>query len=113
MEKVVETVHPDYMTLSYAGRILDKSGYREYWDEWVKNKESWQGHWHETNVRVLTPEAAVFTGLYSIDLIEYSDQPARHYPQNAMTTLVEKTPDGWKWTMGANTASGFEEVEGS
>jgi hypothetical protein len=111
MAKVEETTHPGHMALSLQGRILNRSEYREAMDQWATDKKSWHGTWHDTSVRILSPEAAVFTGLYSIDLIEYEDQPARHYPQNAWSILVERTPDGWKWSMGGHSSSGYEVVE--
>ena len=111
MAKANETMHPDHMTFSYQGRIMNKADYREFLDGWVTNKESWQGHWLETNVRVLSPQAAVFVGTYTVDLMEYSDQPGRRYPQSAWTMLFEKTSDGWKWSMGGSSNSGYEAVE--
>ena len=110
MAKVNETMHPEHMTFSYVGDLLDKAGYREFLDNWVQTKESWQGHLHETDVRVLSPDVAVSTGLLTIDEIHYTDGRARHYPKNAWTMLFEKTPVGWKWSMGGHTSSGFEDI---
>jgi len=107
LEKINQTMHPDLMSFPLGGRLVNKSEYREYLDEWVADKESWKGSWHEMRVRVLSPNAAVFTGTYS-DTIRYLDGQVRFYPQGAWVTLVERTPEGWKWSMGGQSASPFE-----
>ncbi len=111
MAMATATFHPDHTTLTIGGEIVNKSGYREILDGWVGDKESWQGSWLETNVRVLSPSAAVFTGTWS-PTIRYSNGSVRNYPLGAWVTLVERTAAGWRISAALGSNSGYEEVEG-
>jgi hypothetical protein len=110
MVKVVGTMHPD-IRFPYAGRILNKDGYREYLEGWVETKESWEGRWLDTQVRVLSPDLAVFSGTYTTT-IHHSDGRISRTPEGSWVTLVERTPDGWRWSLGGASSGGSEDVEG-
>jgi hypothetical protein len=59
--------------------------------------------WTETVVKVLSREAAMFQGYY-VAIATYADGRILRWPGNVdFTVLMERTPDGWKITMGAGT----------
>jgi uncharacterized protein (TIGR02246 family) len=110
MAKVVSVSHPDHTKVPYAGEILDRSGFQEFLDGWVEDKESWQGDWVDTHIRVLSPDLAAFSGTYSVDMT-LSDGERRHYPSGAMVGLFERTEDGWRWSIRGSASSGYQLVE--
>ena len=112
MDKVLQSAHPDLLAWTAGGRIMNSAAYRDGMRAWAEGKESWSGRWVETDVRVLTPDLAVFSGSY-VDTIQYSDGRYLHCPRCSAVFLFERTPDGWKYSMGAGSAVPAEPVEGS
>ena len=99
-------------------RIYDGKPNRDI-DEWMRrceitlaNRASFSSEgWIDTEVRVLSPDAAVFIGTNSYTMTYRDDTPARHYPSNTTIMNLERTPDGWRLTSYQNATSGYEVVE--
>jgi hypothetical protein len=68
------------------------------------------GNWTETDVRVLSPDAAVFLGRMSGDW-KHTDGTIYRYPAGAHRLLLERTVDGWRITMAENSNGPSEVVE--
>ena len=111
MDKALRNAHPDLLVWAAGGGISNAAAYRDGMYAWAEGKESWKGRWVETNVRVLTPDLAVFSGSY-VDTILYSDGRHLHCPKCSAIFLFERTPDGWMYSMGAGSAVPAEPVEG-
>ena len=112
LEKVLQSAHPDLLAWAAGGRILNSAAYREGLYAWAAGKESWRGGWVQTNVRVLTPKIAVFSGTY-VDTIQYSDGREVHCRSCSTVFLFERTAEGWKYPMGSGTAEDAEPVDAS
>lgn len=101
---IMATFHPT-ATSWVAGSVpRDFSRVTEWVTNFSTNYESWEGGWTETEVKVLSREAALFQGHYSCTTTR-NDGRVLYWPGNASwTNLLERTEDGWKITMGANAA---------
>ena len=110
MEKVGSVAHPDFLTYPYSGRVVNRSEFVETSLAWAEGKESWAISWVDTNVRVLSPDLAVFSGT-SVDTLTFSDGRAFYHPSNAYAFLFERTPDGWKLSMGGPSAAPRQPIE--
>jgi len=111
MEKVGSVAHPDLLTYPYSGRVLNRTEFIETSLAWAEGRGYWAISWVDTNVRVLSPDLAVFSGT-SVDTVTFSDGRAFHYPSNAYAFLFERTPDGWKFSMGGPSSPARQPVEG-
>jgi uncharacterized membrane protein len=88
--------HPDHVTQPYAGVIARTV------DDWIEdcntsiaNRASFSGSWIDTEVRVISPNAAVLAGNWEGTFHYRDDTPARHYPHSAQVILFERTDAGW------------------
>jgi ketosteroid isomerase-like protein len=110
MEKVASVAHPDLLAYPFVGQVLNWTEFREALLAWAEGKESWAAHWVDTNVRVISPDLAVFSAT-TVDTVWFSDGRVIHYPSNATAFLFERTPDGWKFSMGGPSNSAPQPVE--
>ncbi len=88
--------HPDHLTQPYAGTIARTV------DDWIEdcntsiaNRASFSGSWTETGVRVISPNAAIFSGNWEGTFHYRDDTPPRYYPHSAQVILFERTSTGW------------------
>jgi hypothetical protein len=96
--------HPERIAQPRAG----KTGFSV--DDWIENctttmsnRASFSGEWMNTEVRVLSPNAALFEGTYTATY-EYRDgSPSNHYPTAAQVMLFERTDTGWGLTFFVNS----------
>jgi hypothetical protein len=103
---------PDRMAMPYDGKIINRDGWHEMCLMRSANVASATFNWINREVRVMTPDAAVFIGSYS-STWEYRDgSPAVHVPSSSTGGVVERTPDGWAWTFYSWSPGPGEEVEG-
>jgi hypothetical protein len=89
-------VHPEYISISRAGvfaRSLDEQ--RGNCELNRANRESVTANWTSTNVRVISANAAVFTGNWEGTFHYRDGTPARHYAHSATTILFERMDTGW------------------
>jgi uncharacterized protein (TIGR02246 family) len=110
MEKVAGLAHPNELIYPYVGQVLDWSGYRDAILAWAEGKAAYKGGWTSTKVRVLSPDLAVFSGT-STDTLTYSDGRIFEYPNNAMAFLLERTSDGWRFSMGGASNAARRAIE--
>lgn len=110
MEKVASVAHPDLLTYPFAGRVLDRPGFLESSLAWAEGKESWAINWTDVNVRVISQDLAVFSGT-SVDTVTFSDGRAFYYPSNAYGFLFERTPQGWKFSVGGPSSPPRQAVD--
>jgi hypothetical protein len=112
-ETSVGLFHPEYISQSRAGvfaRSLDEQ--RENCELSRANRESVTARWTSTNVRVISPNAAVFTGNFE-GTFRYNDgTPARFYAHSAQTALFERTESGWGLTFSRLTNDSPQRVSG-
>ena len=103
--------HATETSFVWGGAILDQTGMVERLSSFMENFESWEGAWVETSVKVLNPDAAMFQGRYG-STIHYTDGRVLHWPENAnFTMLVERTPEGWRATVGDMDNGAYQVVE--
>jgi ketosteroid isomerase-like protein len=110
VESYARTAHPDLLTWPAGGQLMNRSQYKDALLAWAEGKESWSGGWIESKVRVLSPDFAVFSGTYT-DTIRFSDGRHLHWPEAVAVFLFERTPEGWKFIMGGESAAPPEPVE--
>jgi hypothetical protein len=109
--KVAALYHPEHAGVAWGSRLLDASMFQEACESFFDGKDSWTGYWVETNVRVLTRDFAEYTGRMG-DTIHYSDGRVREWPGNCVNIgVMERTPDGWKATIGAQTCGSSQLIE--
>ena len=90
--------HPDRVVWLRGGEPRGPDGFFEYC---LANQANWQGYtgeWTETDVRVLSPEAVIFT-VRSSGTWLHADGRAIRYPAGVVRYLLERTADGWGFTM--------------
>jgi hypothetical protein len=108
-ELIATTAHPD-LVFAYGGHVLNRDTYREAMVAWPEGKESWEGGWVETDVRVLSPDLAVFSGTMEFT-VRYSDGRTLHFPNGAFAALYERTSEGWRWSVGGVSSGGGQPVD--
>ena len=115
VDMVMAACHPTDLGWVWASVPRGYDRIRELWVNWFENKEAFEGGWTETTVKVLNENAAAFQGIWE-GTITYPRGRIVRYPSNASwTSLVERTPDGWKITMldgGAGTVEVIQEAVG-
>jgi fibronectin type 3 domain-containing protein len=110
-EVVGEWFHPTETSFVWGGTINDRGGMIEHLRSFMEDFESWDGGWVETQVKVLTPDAAMFQGEFE-STIHYTNGRVLRWPGNAnFTMLMERTPEGWKVTIGDMDNGPSEVVE--
>lgn len=104
--------HPEHIAQPRAGRISPSvQDWIDSCTQTTANRASAEGEWMETSVRVLSPDAAVFSGTYSWTMHYRDGSPAQHWPTAAQTHLYERTETGWGLTFFVNANGPVETVE--
>lgn len=110
-DKAGEALHPDLLAFPLDSRLLGQSEWLDACNHFLESVESLTGYWADANVRVLTPDLAVFTGYYG-DTVYHIDGSVREWPGNCnRIALMERTEEGWKATIIAGTCGSGEPVE--
>jgi hypothetical protein len=110
-QAIGEWFHPTETSFVWGGTILDRVSLVESLGSFMENWASWDGAWVETEVKVLNPDAAMFQGMYG-STIHYTNGRVLRWPGNAnYTMLMERTPEGWKVTVGDMDNGPSEVVE--
>ena len=105
--------HPDHMAQPRGGRTgISVDGWVEQCTTQMANRASFSGEWTDTEVRVISPDAAVFSGMYTATYGYRDGSPGQHYPTAAQVMLVERTGVGWGITFFVNSNGPSELVEG-
>lgn len=91
-------VHPDHVVYLTGGAPWKKADYFDYCMGVQQNWKSHEGAWTETDVRVLSPDAAVFLGRTETTWVR-ADDTIFVYPAGAQLILLERTADGWGVTL--------------
>jgi len=107
-----DLIHPERWVRIYDGKPNSNV------DEWMArcvttlaNRASFSANWIDTEVRVMSPDAAVLIGTSS-STFEYNDgTPARHYPINSTIMIVERTDSGWRLSNIQMVNGPYEAVE--
>jgi hypothetical protein len=110
-EATSEWYHPTETSWAANGTVYDRAGLIELLVPFLGTMESWDGRWVETSVKVLNPNAAMFQGRY--EATNYlTDGRVLHWPGTAnFTMLMERTPEGWKATVGNWSNDSGQEIE--
>jgi hypothetical protein len=110
-EGVQSLFHPEHVLYLAGGehrRIAD-------WFDYCMGRNAavadYSGTWTDKDVRVLSPNAAIFLGRLSHNFGR-ADGTSDRYPAAAQRLLVERTADGWRITMFENSNGPRAEVEG-
>jgi hypothetical protein len=98
-EIITAFYHPDHANRFRGGEPRGRDGVREWCEATTGNWASFSGNWTDIDVRVISPDAAMFTGRYD-GTWEYTNGGTGHYPTGSHRILVERTVDGWGATMG-------------
>ena len=109
--RVQAFAHPDRVVWMRGGEPRGSDGFFEYCMANQANWVSFTGEWTETNVRVLSPDAVVFIGRFSGTWV-HTDGRVIRYPAGVMRHLLERTADGWGFTMQDFSNGPSELVEG-
>jgi hypothetical protein len=91
-------VHPDHVVYLTGGAAWRKADYFDYCTGAQERWRSFTGSWTETDVRVLSPDAAVFVGRFEATWVR-DDETIFAYPAGAQLILAERTADGWGATL--------------
>jgi len=115
VDMIMSTVHPTDLGWVWSSVPRGHDRVRELWTGWIEDREAFDGEWAETTVKVFSPDAAAFQGIWGGTISNKSGRIVR-YPDNASwTAVLERTPDGWKITMldgGSGTVEVIQEAEG-
>jgi uncharacterized protein (TIGR02246 family) len=104
--------HPDHLVLLNAGKLIKGwDGWMDYCTPALTNRAGWSGDWIDTEVRAISPDAAVLHGTYSGTYSYRDGSPSHHYPVAAMSIYVERTTDGWKIASFYNSNGPYEEAD--
>ena len=106
----MEVWHRD-VSWSWSSRPLNYDQLLQQTTDVLQSFSSYEGAFTPVAVRVLSPDAAVGQFTYECT-ITYPDGRVVHYPNNVtMTNLMERTPQGWKATLGSQTVGTPEITE--
>jgi len=112
-DRLTKTLHPEHLAMAYGARLVGFDDWDGVCTGFFTTMESWTGYWADTEVRVLTPDLAVFTGYYG-DTIHYSNGEVVTWPGNcAQVSLMERTEDGWKNSLFGQSCGSSQPVDGS
>jgi hypothetical protein len=91
-------IHPEPVVFLTGGEPQRKADWFEYCLSMNAGLAGFSGEWIEKEVRVLSPDAAVFLGRYDGTFEEESGRILR-YPGAVQLILVERMADGWGLTL--------------
>jgi uncharacterized protein (TIGR02246 family) len=103
--------HPDHAVYFSGGERVSGQAWIDYCNRTTANRASVDGHWTNSEVRVLSPDAAVFLGSYQSTMGYVDDSPTVHWPTANQTILVERTATGWGISFFTNFNGPSEIVE--
>lgn len=101
-------IHTDHVVFLTGGEPRRKADWFEYCLSTNAGITGFSGEWIEKEVRVLSPDAAVFLGKYDGTFEEEGGRKLR-YPGAVQLILVERIADGWGLTL-AEWSNGPSEV---
>jgi hypothetical protein len=110
-ETAADSWHPEHMAFFFGGHRVDKAGWIDYCNQASATRASWAGSWTNPEIRVLSPDAALFVSSYEQTISYNNDAPTRHYPTSGQVILFERTPTGWGITTFSNFNGPSEVVE--
>jgi hypothetical protein len=90
--------HPDRVVWMRGGEPRGPDGFFDYCMAIQRNWVSYTGEWTDPDVRVLSPDAVIFIGRTSGTWI-HTDGRVIRYPAGVVRFLLERTADGWGFTM--------------
>ena len=100
-ENTASLMHPDHFAWFSGGSRIDRDGWLEYCTNATRNRAGYEGEWTTTEVRVWSPDAAVFVGSYQATYENVSGR-ITHYPTAGQVILFERTDTGWGVTHFSN-----------
>ena len=107
----LDLLHPDRLAMLHEGWLFNRAKWHEMCSIRTANVASVSMNWRTKEVRVLTPDAAVFVGSYSSTWEFRDGSPARHVPVSSLIGVAERTPDGWVYTAYSYSDSRLRPVE--
>ena len=110
-ETAIDSWHPEYMVYFSAGERVFGDDWVEVCNQTTANRASVDGHWTDTQVRVLSSDAAVFLGSYETTMGYVDGSPTRHWPTANQAILMERTATGWGISLFMNFNGPSEVVE--
>ena len=109
-ERAAELWHPEHMAYFSGGERTTPSTWVEVCHRVTRNRAGFSGSWTDTDVRVLSRDAALFVGRQEGTFEHLDGSPTRHYPTGAQVILFERTETGWGITTFSNFNGPPEEV---
>jgi hypothetical protein len=91
-------VHPDHVVFLRGGEPRRKADWLDWCLSTNAGLEDFIGEWTDKQVRVLSPDAAVFLGRWSGTFVEDTGRRV-HHPAAVQRIMVERMADGWGITM--------------
>ena len=110
-ETAADLWHPEHSAYFSGGERVDHDGFIESCHRTTANRASVDGSWTDWEIRVLSPDAAVFLGSYESTMGYNDDSPTRHWPTANQAILVERTATGWGISFFTNFNGPSEVVE--
>jgi hypothetical protein len=101
---VTTVFHPEYFTQPRGGYLatsIDEA--ISQCESAIANRASFSGGWVETNVRVISRDAAVLMGVWEGEFHYRDDTAPRRYNHSAQVILFERTENGWGGTFYVNS----------
>lgn len=105
-------LHPDYWERLASGEARDISEWLDFCTRATTTRAGFSGDWIESKVRVISPDAAVFTGTFSPTYYRNDGRPPRHYLTSVQRLLIERTETGWGISWMTNVNGPYEDLEG-
>lgn len=110
-DMILSAFHPTETSFSWGTSPWDFATVSEWVRNWYDTRESWEGGFTETSVKVFNQNEALFQGVYQMTITR-RDGRVLHYPGTASwVSLMERTEEGWKVTIGLTAAGSYEVVE--
>jgi hypothetical protein len=101
-EAALPLVHPQHVVRLSGGQPQTKADWLDYCVNFQENWPSHAAEWIDTDVRVISADAAILLGRYRADWVR-ADETVFDYPAAAQRILVERTADGWGFTFLQNS----------
>lgn len=96
--------HPEYLSQPRGGTIAKTvDDLMEQCNQALANRESFSGNWTDTEVKVISRNAAIFAGNWEGTFHYRDDTPPRHYAHSATVLLFIRTETGWALSFYVNS----------
>lgn len=102
--------HPEETSFAWGSTVYDYQALTEHWAEVWSQASGQEATWTHREIRVLSPEAALFQGSFELRFF-YNDGRVALWPGAHWTALFEPYEGEWKITYAGYSYGGSQLVE--